>query len=104
MTSLTTTAALLPFIPAALAPISHLGIVSPIDAASAYLEKTEAAGTSVQKVVSIVDVVKETHRALKENRDEAYAIPDDRALVSHELLRFENSGCLDIKDLVTSDS
>ena len=53
------------------------------------------------KVVSIVDVVRETHRALNENRDAYYAIPEQRALVSQELLLFENSGSDDVEDLVT---
>lgn len=79
------------------------GVLRRIDAASAYLDETRAAGLRVGKVVSIVDVVKETHRALNENREAAYAIPDERALVSQELLLFENSGSDDVEDLVTSD-
>jgi predicted RND superfamily exporter protein len=54
------------------------------------------------KALSIVDVVKETHRALNENRADFYAIPDSRDLVSQELLLFENSGSDDVEDLVTS--
>ncbi len=53
------------------------------------------------KALSIVDVVKETHRALNENRAGFYAIPDDRDLISQELLLFENSGSDDVEDLVT---
>lgn len=74
-----------------------------LEALSDHLLEVEASGLRAGKVVSIVDVVKETHRALNENRPEAYAIPDDRELVSQELLLFENSGSDDVEDLVTSD-
>lgn len=73
-----------------------------LEAVSEHVLATEAAGLQSGKVVSIVDIVKETHRALNENRPEAYAIPDDRALVSQELLLFENSGSDDVEDVVTS--
>ena len=67
-----------------------------------FTERFEFAGVRAEKVVSIVDVVKETHRALNENREAYYAIPDSRELVSQELLLFENSGSDDVEDLVTS--
>jgi predicted RND superfamily exporter protein len=62
----------------------------------------ENSGLHADKTVSIVDVIKETHRALNENRDDYYAIPESRALVSQELLLFENSGSDDVEDLVTT--
>lgn len=74
-----------------------------LEAVSEHVLQTEAAGLRSGKVVSIVDIVKETHRALNENRPEAYAIPGDRELVSQELLLFENSGSDDVEDVVTSD-
>jgi predicted RND superfamily exporter protein len=54
----------------------------------------------VGKTVSLVDVVKETNRALNENRSDFYAIPQDPRLVAQELLLFENSGSDDLEDLV----
>ena len=74
-----------------------------IEALSTYLETAEGGGLTPGKVISIVDVVKETHRALNENREDSYVIPDERALISQELLLFENSGSDDVEDLVTSD-
>jgi len=56
----------------------------------------------VGKVLSVLDVVKETNQALNENRPEAYAVPDDRQLIAQELLLFENSGSDDLEDLVDS--
>ena len=66
------------------------------------LEELDANQVRARKAVSITDVVKETHRALNENREAFYAIPEERALVSQELLLFENSGSDDVEDLVTS--
>ncbi len=54
----------------------------------------------IGKTLSLVDVLKETHRALNENRPASYAIPDSRPLVAQELLLFENSGSDDLEELV----
>jgi len=56
----------------------------------------------VGKVTSIVDVTKEIHRALNQNRADYYVIPDDRELIAQELLLFENSGSDDLEQLVDS--
>lgn len=55
------------------------------------------------KSVSLVDVVKEIHQALNEGRAEMRVVPNDRALVSQELILFENSGSDDLEDVVDSD-
>ncbi|HEB88801.1 MAG TPA: hypothetical protein ENI85_04450 [Deltaproteobacteria bacterium] len=57
----------------------------------------------VGKVVSILDVVRETHQALNENRPEMRRIPDTREAVAQELLLFENSGSDDTEELVDSE-
>jgi len=57
---------------------------------------------SFHKVISIVDINKELHQALNENRPEFYAIPQDKILVSQELLLFENSGADDLEKMVDS--
>jgi predicted RND superfamily exporter protein len=54
----------------------------------------------VGKTIAISDVLKEIHQALNENRPAYYAIPDDEALVSQELLLFENTGTDDLEDFV----
>ena len=64
----------------------------------AYVDKY----THVGKVVSLATIVKETNRALHENKEEAYIIPKDEKLVSQELLLFENSGSDDLEDVVDS--
>ena len=58
--------------------------------------------THIGKVVSLATIVNETNRALHENREEYYTIPDNADLVSQELLLFENSGSDDLEDVVDS--
>jgi predicted RND superfamily exporter protein len=67
-----------------------------------YLDGLERDDWSVSKTISLVDIVKETHQALNENRPDFYRIPQDRKLVAQELLLFENSGSDDLADFVDS--
>ena len=57
----------------------------------------------VGKTLSILDIVKETHQALNENRPKMNRIPETRAAIAQELLLFENSGSDDTEELVDSD-
>jgi predicted RND superfamily exporter protein len=56
----------------------------------------------VGKTLSIVDIIKETNKALNENKKEFYVIPQDKNLIAQELLLFENSGSDDLEDFVDS--
>lgn len=56
----------------------------------------------VGKTVSVVDILKESNRALHENKDEYYQVPQDKALIAQELFLFENSGSDDLEDFVDS--
>jgi predicted RND superfamily exporter protein len=56
----------------------------------------------VGKVVSVLDVVKETNRALNGDEPSHYEIPQDRALIAQELLLFENAGTSELEDVVDS--
>ena len=56
----------------------------------------------IGKTVSVVDIVKESNRALHENREEFYKVPDNRDLIAQELFLFENSGSDDLEDFVDS--
>jgi predicted RND superfamily exporter protein len=71
-----------------------------IEAAMHYAEHFNNGHVSVGKATSIVNVVKETNRALNENRTSHYLIPQDRKLVAQELLLFENSGTDDLEEIV----
>ncbi len=71
-----------------------------IDAMQQYLQDVEISGVGVGKVISIIDIIKETNQALNSNDPAAYVIPDTRALVAQELLLFENSGSDDLENVV----
>ena len=69
---------------------------------SSKVEAYQDEFTHVGKVISLATIVKETNRALHENREEFYTIPKDGDLVSQELLLFENSGSDDLEDVIDS--
>ena len=54
----------------------------------------------VGKVLSFVDILREIHQALNENRPEFYTVPSTRPLAAQELLLFENTGADDLEDFV----
>jgi len=56
----------------------------------------------VGKTLSLADILKEINKALNENRDAFYTIPDNRQLTAQEFLLFENSGSDDLEDFVDS--
>jgi predicted RND superfamily exporter protein len=70
-----------------------------IERAMRHSESLDVAGHPVNKAVSIVDVVKEIHQALNENRPDFYALPRERPLIAQELLLFENSGSDDLEEV-----
>jgi predicted RND superfamily exporter protein len=78
------------------------GTLERIERAMRHTQTLEVDGRPINKAVSIVDVVKETHRALNENRVEYYVLPRNRQLIAQELLLFENSGCDDLEDFTDS--
>jgi len=69
---------------------------------SSELEKYVDSYTHIGKVVSLATIIKETNRALHENKEAFYTIPNNADLVSQELLLFENSGSDDLEDVVDS--
>ena len=69
---------------------------------SSDMEQYVDSHTHIGKVISLATIVKETNRALHENDEAYYTIPDNADLVSQELLLFENSGSDDLEDVVDS--
>jgi len=59
--------------------------------------------THIGKVISLATIVKETNRALHENKEEFYIIPKDENLLSQEILLFENSGSDDLEDVTNAN-
>ncbi|MBT7545399.1 MAG: MMPL family transporter, partial [Kordiimonadaceae bacterium] len=77
-------------------------ILNRIERASEYLNSIQTDTYFVGKTLSLVDVIKETNRALNENKAEYYSIPQDKSLIAQELFLFENSGSDDLEDFVDS--
>lgn len=67
------------------------------------LETQPRDGYVAGQSVSLADIVKEVHRALHEDRPEAYVVPDDREAVAQALLLFESAGSDDLEDVVDGD-
>ncbi len=64
------------------------------------IERIKNDRISIGKTLSVVDIIRETNRALNENRQEFYTVPDRRDLIAQEFLLFENSGSDDLEDFV----
>ena len=73
-----------------------------LDAVTSEMAHYENGDYKVGKIISLIDVMKETNRALHENKEEEYRVPTDYNLIAQELLLFENSGSDDLEDLVDS--
>lgn len=67
-------------------------------AATAELPNISIHDIKAAKAWSLADVLKETNRALHEDQDAAYRVPDNRELIAQELLLFEGSGSDDLED------
>lgn len=77
-------------------------VLNKIEKVSRYLDNVQTQDFFVGKTMSLVDVLKETNKALNENRAEFYTIPQDQDLIAQELFLFENSGSDDLQDFVDS--
>ncbi len=77
-------------------------IMQGLEQLSREVETLAAGPTAVGKSLSVADILKEIHKALNENREEFYHIPDNRELIAQEFLLFENSGSDDLEDFVDS--
>lgn len=77
------------------------GMLKKLDRAGLFLEGRQHDAVFVGKAWSVADILKEIHKALNENSDAFYHVPDGRNLVAQELLLFENSGSDDLEEIVT---
>ncbi|MCR9095224.1 MAG: MMPL family transporter [bacterium] len=78
-------------------------LLGAIDRAHHTLDGLETGEITAGPSLSLVDVIKEIHQALNEGRPEARVVPEDRTLVSQELILFENSGSDDLQDVVDTE-
>jgi predicted RND superfamily exporter protein len=74
-----------------------------IDDVSKNINSVTSGNMFVGKVFSYIDIIKETNRALNENQQEYYAIPDDPDMIAQEFLLFESSGNNDLASLVDAN-
>ncbi|MCP4117181.1 MAG: outer membrane lipoprotein-sorting protein [Desulfobacteraceae bacterium] len=73
-----------------------------LEAAAAEINVIVTPAVSTGKVWSLADILKETNKALHNNDDRAYVLPESRALTAQELFMFENSGSDDLEDFTDS--
>ncbi|MBQ4024616.1 MAG: MMPL family transporter, partial [Treponema sp.] len=66
------------------------------------IETTKVSGTK-PRVTSITKIIKEMNRTLYEDKEEAYAIPDEDDLLTQEMFLYEISGGDDLYDWVSDD-
>ena len=77
-------------------------VLNRLEAASVFSEAQAYEDVFVGKAWSLTTILKEINRALNENREEYYSIPQNKKLVAQEFLLFENSGSDDLEDVVDS--
>jgi hydrophobe/amphiphile efflux-3 (HAE3) family protein len=73
-----------------------------LEKAAVFSEAQAYEDVFVGKAWSLTTILKEINRALNENREEFYTIPQNKKLVAQEFLLFENSGSDDLEDVVDS--
>jgi len=74
-----------------------------IDDVSENIDSITSGNMFVGKVISFIDIIKETNKALNENREEYYSIPNNPDLIAQEFLLFESSGNGDLNSLVDAN-
>ena len=74
-----------------------------LDTLSEEIKEAAVEPVTVGAASSVVDLLKEIHQALNENRPDYYRIPENPRLIPQEFLLFENSGSDDLEDLVDTE-
>ncbi|MGL1933256.1 MAG: MMPL family transporter [Desulfotalea sp.] len=73
-----------------------------LDQAVIDISKLNVSGIKAGKVWALPDVLKETNRALNDDQDEFYRIPESQNLIAQELILFESSGSDDLEKFTDS--
>lgn len=73
-----------------------------LDEEAEKLERYRSGDLFVGKAWSITTIIKEVNKALHENDEAYYTLPDTRELIAQEILLFENSGSDDLSDFTDS--
>jgi len=69
--------------------ISNPEFLKVIDEISKEIETWETDTYHISKTISVIDIIKESNRALHDNNQEHYTIPDSQELISQELFLVE---------------
>jgi predicted RND superfamily exporter protein len=77
-------------------------VLKKIEQAKAYLSTVGDEVVFVGKTINVVDILKETNKALHANNADFYNIPKQKELIAQELFLFANSGSDDLEDFVDS--
>ncbi|MDY6903168.1 MAG: MMPL family transporter [Thermodesulfobacteriota bacterium] len=75
-------------------------LLNRIEKMAAAFDGYELPGIYVGKIITITDILKETHKALNENQNAFYRIPQDYNTIAQEFLLFENAGSDDLESIV----
>lgn len=77
-------------------------VMNALEEAQEFASNLRDENVWVGKTLSIMDTLKQINKALNEDREEFYTIPQDRRMIAQELLLFEMDGWEDLEDLVDS--
>jgi predicted RND superfamily exporter protein len=78
------------------------GLMRRIDNAAQLIPTIDVHDIRAAKATSMADVLKEINRALHEDNDDAYTVPETREMIAQELLLFESSGSDDLEEITDS--
>ncbi len=78
----------------------NINFINALEEAVQKFSAYESEDLSVGKVFSLATVLKETNRALHENLQTYYKLPESQELVAQELFLFQMSGSDDLEELV----
>jgi predicted RND superfamily exporter protein len=74
-------------------------VMSALDRAAKKAETVSPVG----KVFAVSTIIKEINRALNDNDENFYALPDSRGAIAEELLLFSSSGSADLEEITSGD-
>lgn len=77
-------------------------MMNKIEHSTQELETLDLGNVFVGKTIALSSILKEINKALHENQQQFYHIPQDRELIAQEFLLFEMSGSDDLEDVVDS--
>lgn len=79
------------------------GFLAELERSGKWLQEYARGPVIIGKALSVTTALKETHRALNEDRASFYRVPETNALVAQELLLFEMAGPDELERVVSDD-